>query len=202
MAKFPKAEAEIRALAQHVVTGLTDNPGLFPAPPVSPAALQAALDAFIARHDEAVAARALAEQATVAKRASLEELTVAMRAVLRYAEGAVNHSDPDLSLLGWGAKAPGAPLAVPGQVRKLVITEQTETGLTLEWKKPDDGGTVATYKIERREGPDGAWGIVSIAMERHAVLTDQERGKDLEYRVIAVNKSGEGPPSNTVAAVL
>ena len=202
MARFPKQEAEIRALAQRVVAGLTNNPGLFPSPPVSPAALQAALDAFIARGEEAVAARALAEQATAAKRASLEELKAAMRAVLRYAEGAVNRSDPELSLLGWGAKAPGASLAVPGQVRNLVITEQGETGLTLEWEKPVDGGTVATYKIERRVGPDGAWGIVSIAMKRHAVLTDQSRGKDLEYRVIAVNKTGEGPPSNTVAAVL
>lgn len=33
-------------------------------------------------------------------------------------------------------------------------------------------------------------------------LSDQERGKEWEYRVIAVNKSGEGEPSNTVMAVL
>ncbi len=31
---------------------------------------------------------------------------------------------------------------------------------------------------------------------------EQERGKDWEYRVIAVNKAGEGLPSNTVDAVL
>jgi hypothetical protein len=41
---------------------------------------------------------------------------------------------------------------------------------------------------------------------RHAqagsTLVDQPKGKELEYRVIAINKSGEGSPSNTVMVVL
>jgi hypothetical protein len=32
--------------------------------------------------------------------------------------------------------------------------------------------------------------------------TNQDRGKGWEYRVIAVNKTGEGQPSNTVMEVL
>ena len=48
----------------------------------------------------------------------------------------------------------------------------------------------------------GDWILVSLAMESEATLNSQERGKDLEYRVIAVNKAGEGVPSNTVAAVV
>lgn len=39
MARFPKSEAEIAALAQTMVTGLTDNIAIYPAPPVLPAAL-------------------------------------------------------------------------------------------------------------------------------------------------------------------
>ena len=31
---------------------------------------------------------------------------------------------------------------------------------------------------------------------------EQPRGKELEYRIIAVNKADEGEPSNTVMAVL
>ena len=35
-----------------------------------------------------------------------------------------------------------------------------------------------------------------------ATLVDQPKGKELEYRIIAINKSGEGSPSNTVMVVL
>jgi hypothetical protein len=33
-------------------------------------------------------------------------------------------------------------------------------------------------------------------------LVDQPKGKELEYRIIAINKSGDGSPSNTVMVVL
>ena len=36
MARFPEREAEIKALSQNIVTGLTDNAALYPAPPVTP----------------------------------------------------------------------------------------------------------------------------------------------------------------------
>jgi len=36
MARFPKPEAEIVVLAQAMVSGLTDNAAVYPAPPVVP----------------------------------------------------------------------------------------------------------------------------------------------------------------------
>lgn len=81
MALFPTREPEIKALAQNIVTGLTDNAAVFTAPPVTPAALQAFLTSFITLGDECVAAQTAAKQATVTKNAGLDELTTAMKAV-------------------------------------------------------------------------------------------------------------------------
>ena len=202
MARFPDREAEIKALAQNIVTGLADNAGDFPAPPVTSVALAALLTSFITLCDEQVAAQAAAEQVTVTKNAGLEELVTAMRADLRYAEDAVNYDDAKLSALGWGGKAAPTALEVPGQSRALEAPRQGEGWVFLDWKKPADGGSVAAYKIERRERPAGDWTLISMAIESEATLNNQERGKDWEYRVIATNKAGEGVPSNTVAAVV
>ena len=72
----------------------------------------------------------------------------------------------------------------------------------LDWKEPVDGGAVAAYKIQRRLRPDGPWTDAGMAIESEIILTNQERGKEWEYRVLAVNKASEGQPSNTVMAVL
>ena len=41
-----------------------------------------------------------------------------------------------------------------------------------------------------------------MAIESELALSDQPRGIEWEYRVIAVNKTGEGSPSNTFMTVL
>ena len=61
---------------------------------------------------------------------------------------------------------------------------------------------MAAYKIQRRLVPDGPWADAGLAMESEITLTNQERDKRTEFRVTAVNKAGEGTPSNTVSAVL
>ena len=202
MARFPDREAEIKALAQNIVTGLAANAADFPSPPVASADLQALLNSFVTLCDEQVAAQAAAEQVTATKNAGLDELVTAMRADLRYAEDAVNYDDAKLTALGWAAKAASTALEVPGQARALEAPRQGEGWVFLDWKKPAAAGAVAAYKIERRQRPAGDWMLVSMAIESEATLNNQERGKDWEYRVIATNKAGEGVPSNTVAVVL
>lgn len=91
---------------------------------------------------------------------------------------------------------------MPGQPRLLETRQQGAGWLTLDWKKPADGGAAASYKIERRGRAEGDWKLAGISVETEVTLNNQERGKELEYRVIAINKAGEGAPSNIVTAVL
>ena len=201
MARFPKSEAEILALGQSMATGLAANAAVYPAPPVSVANLGAALSAYVTAKNAATAAQA-AEQATATKDEALQTLTDSMKADIRYAENTVNYDDDKLKLIGWAGRAAKTSLEAPGQARTLEAPREGEGWVFLDWKEPVDGGAVAAYKIQRRLRPNGPWTDVGMAIESEITLTNQERGKEWEYRVIAVNKSGEGQPSNTIMAVL
>jgi hypothetical protein len=199
---FPKREAEILDLAQQIISGLTEGVADFPAPPVSVADLQGALDSTKSAIAAAVATRAAAEMATATKRTHFEQVIADMRADLRYAEDAVAFNDAKLNGLGWAGKTARSPQELPGEPQPLKALRQGEGWISLDWKAPVDGGRVRSYRIERRERSGGAWAIAGMAIDTQVTLSDQERGKEWEYRVIAVNKAGEGMPSNTVMAVL
>jgi len=202
MARFPLKEAEIVALAEAMITGLTDNAVLYPAPPVAVLDLTTLKNDYIAALNAAIAARAAAEAATSAKDAALEDLVDAMKSDIRYAENTVDYDDNQLKLIGWAGKAAPTPLAVPGQARLLEAPRQGDGWVFLDWKAPADGGTPAAYKVMRRERPAGAWEEVATAVITEATLVEQPKGKELEYRIIAVNKAGDGEPSNTEMVVL
>ena len=51
----------------------------------------------------------------------------------------------------------------------------------------------------KREGP---WTDATLSIESEITLSDQTCGTEWEFRIIAVNKAGDGVPSNTVMAVL
>ena len=202
MARFPKREAEIVALAYVLKRGLQTHPALFPSAPVSWPNLDARRATYLMRQDTALAAAAAAEAATTAKDEALEALADAMKADLRYAENTVNFDDDKLKLIGWSGRKAATTLAPPGQPRLLEAPKQGEGWVFLDWKPPASGGRPAAYTIERLERPSGPWKQIATAIETEATLVDQTRGPELEYRIIAVNKAGEGPPSNTVMVVL
>ena len=202
MARFPRTEAEVIALAEAMITGLTANAVLYPAPPVAVLDLTAAKTAYITALNAAIAAAAAAEAATTSKDDVLEDLVDAMKSDIRYAENTVDFDDDKLKLIGWAGKKAPTPLAVPGQARLLEAPRQGDGWVFLDWKAPIDGGAPSAYKVTRRERPAGAWEDVATAVITEATLVEQPKGKELEYRIIAVNKAGDGEPSNTEMVVL
>jgi len=202
MARFPRTEAEVIALAEAMETGLTANAAIYPAPPVAPLDLTTLKNNYVTANNAAIAARAAAEAATTAKDEKLDDLVDAMKSDIRYAENTVNYDDDKLKLIGWAGKKAPTPLAVPGQTRLLEAPRQGDGWVFLDWKAPIDGGAPNAYKVMRRERPAGAWENVATAVITEATLVEQPKGKELEYRIIAVNKAGEGEPSNTEMVVL
>ncbi|HUW61496.1 MAG TPA: fibronectin type III domain-containing protein [Candidatus Bathyarchaeia archaeon] len=201
MGAFPLSEAEIVALAERIAAGLEAHPGLFPSPPVDPAALRARRDAFSMAQSAAVTARVAARMATLTKDESLDALRVDMKQVLRYAESLTHMNDEKLGCLGWSAPHARQRIA-PGQPGLLTIVREGDGWLLLRWHVPEDGGHATVYRIERRLDNHGDWDEAGSALHPEITLEKQPRGPHLEYRVVAVNNSGESVPSNTVTAVL
>ena len=130
-------------------------------------------------------------------------LTDNLKRVLRYAENTVNYSDEKLELLGWGGRSRPSSQGAPGQVRSLKIVSQGPAWIALDWKAPTEGGPVKAYKVQRRITAEENEPVdVGTALESKIALVNQPRGKELIYQAIAINKAGEGTPSNIVTVTL
>ena len=202
MARFPKKEAEIIALAERLVSGFRSNLALFPAPPVVWPILNVKRNIYYGARNAMLAKQAAAEQSIADKDTAIEELINALKSDIRYAENTVNFDDDKLKLIGWSGNQTPTALAPPGEVRQLEAPKQGDGWVFLDWKAPVDGGTPSAYRVTRRERPAGAWEDVATAVISEATLVEQPKGKELEYCIIAVNKAGEGEASNTAMVVL
>jgi hypothetical protein len=201
---FPSRELDIVRLAQDVANGLAANPETFPAPPASAERLLETVGKYNAARDAALAAQATAVKGTASKNEALEELAGLVKSNLRYAES-VSRDDPSrLQLIGWGPPRNRRfnELEIPGQVMTLEVRQEGKSWISLGWKEPFDGGPVSAYRIQRRRREGGEWTDVGTSVETAVTLSEQESGVELEYRVVGVNKAGEGPASNIVRAVL
>jgi hypothetical protein len=207
MPQFPKAEADIVALANAMVAGYGAHALDFPSADIS--GLGTVTSAFGSVKSAQINAMAAAQLATETKNTMLASLEELMRDELKKSEVDVGSDSEKLEYIGWGPRTLPSPSDPPGQPRNLDPVIQGPGTLFLDWKAParGTGGTVRTYVIERREQPAGGgefgdWAQVGIAMETESTLTSQPRGQQLEYRVKAVNAGGESVPSNTAAVVL
>ncbi|WP_133512852.1 fibronectin type III domain-containing protein [Candidatus Thiosymbion oneisti] len=202
MAMFPKAETKIQSLAHEILTGLKAHTDLFPSPPISAEELKQTLDAFLDALDAAKEQQAAASHAVDRKNEALEALTDRMKMILRYAENVTHFDDASLQVLGWGGRRDATALAPPGQTRTLEAPRQGRGWIFLDWKQPDAGGKVAAYKVQRRVEGSEDWMDVGTALTTEATLTDQPSGQQFVFRVLAINKAGQGAPSNGILAVL
>ena len=207
MPNFPKAESEIVALGTAMLNGLTNNPGVYPDPPLAQAQLGPLLNGYAVSKSAHTEAQAAAEETTGTKDEALAMLIEGLKKDLRYCERVAKNDNDKLMLVGWGARKTPEPAPAPGQPRALAATEQGQGTVNLMWKPAENGsgGPVRSFLIERRQQGEtefGPWTQIDATLETVAHLTNQPRGIDLEYRVLGANKGGESIPSNVVAVVL
>ena len=166
--------------------------------------LQADVDDYPEAKNAELRARAEWEKAVTAKTGHLRTLSNGMRRDIRYAENVVDYDDARLRLIGWGGRKPGKAMESPGQARELTITGQGEEWISLDWKAPGDGGAQAAYRIGRlkHDQEESGWEEAATSTVTETTMVNQERGMRLGFRVVALNKSGDGMVSNTVMVTL
>lgn len=203
MPKFPNSDSDLIQLAEEMIVGLQES-SFFPSPPVSSSDLRNRLDALKALINTQIAKHAEAEQATDEKAVGRDLLAADIKADLRYAEYAVAGDDAKLNMIGWSGKMPRTPIHAPRQPSNFQMVRSGPGEAKATWERPTEGGSPACYIIERRiSGDEGiSWVSSGTFVETEATLTDQERGKELEFCVFALNRAGESLPSNSVVVVL
>ena len=200
--RFPSRESDVASLANRIISGLREHTEDFPNPPYGPDEMEATANAYQESYDAVVLAQGAAAAAIDTKGQALETLTDRMKMVLRYAENAVNFDSAKLKYLGWNGRKTRSQLEPPGQPRVLESKREGPGWVYLEWKKPVDGGKVTAYHIQLLREEEKQWQDVVTCFETMTVLTDQQRGVELRYRVVAVNKAGTGVESNVITVVL
>ena len=207
MPKFPRRETDVLALADHMISGFKSNASVFPNCNVS--LLEKLCDDYQTAKAEQNRALTKAQHATDAKYSRLDALVNAMKKELEEAKIDASADHAKMQLLGWGDKIPFLPSDPPGPPRSLDCTIQGPSALFMDWKAPGrgSGGVVRLYAIERRErqsdtAPFGPWAQIEATIDSEVMLTDQPRGFQLEYRILAANNGGHSAPSTPISVKL
>jgi hypothetical protein len=204
MARFPEKENDIIALAAAMTLGFTQNPGVYPNPPVDTNLLQVYQNNINVAVGAVQAAEAALSAAHQQKDTAFGDLIPAMKQDLTWAEAVTNNDNAKLELIGWGARKQATPSTPPGQPRYFEAVHHGQGTVYFDWKAAatGDGGLLKSYCIESRELPNGPWKECGSTTAREKTLDNLPRGIELEFRVCGLNAAGNGAPSNTVTMVL
>ena len=147
MPQYPTQQAQKLALAEAMIGGYTEHPGLFPSADVP--LLQSMRDAYntaTAAQTEAIAA---AHLATEARQAAVAQLDAVIKRELKKSQIDAEGNPDNLEYIGWGPRAAAHSIEAPGQPLSLKSIDEGPGTLLIEWRRParGSGGRVRTYII-------------------------------------------------------
>ncbi len=194
---YKLAVLKLLALLNNVIDKLTANATLFPAPPVTVAAMQTLSDKLT----NAIAA---ATGGGVSDRKVRNNLAVEVRNALRlvadYVRIVANGDAAILSLSGFELSKMPEPInevGIPSKVRAEATDE--EGNLMLRW-----GRTVGArmFRVEQASSDPAlgavTWTSAALTGRQRVVLTGLEPYKACYFRVVAIGIAHEGLPSDIV----
>jgi hypothetical protein len=200
MPQFPKLEADIIVLARGVAAGIEANPETYPNPPISGQELADKLDAYTALKNQITQTEALLTKLVGEKNKTVAELSEMTKSDLGYAQIIAKQDKSALAKIGWSSRSAPSPLGIPGQCLAFEVSLAESGKLRFKWQSPVDGGKPVAYKIRRESG--GQVIDVAVAFETRAEIDQSPSTETYLYHVTAINKAGEGLPSNTIQLAL
>ena len=87
---------------------------------------------------------------------------------------------------------------VPGVPTSPTVTDVTGNSMTLSWSPPssDGGSPITGYIIEKQEPFSTRWTQVDKFTGTSGTIGGLREGNEYQFRVIAINKAGNGKPSS------
>ncbi len=202
MAQYPRRHAEVTALVNRVIGGFTEHPDDFPHGDAGK--LQAARSEFLTAGRDLTEANAQVDIAAKAKKEKFQQLEAVMKQQIKLAQVDCATDPVKLSQIGWGPRRRGEAVEPPDSPRGLSILDRDEGTLIISWQKPSRNPhrPVGCYQVYQRlvNGTTGSWQLTGTALETEFPLASPPAGQT-EYRVTALNKSGESLASNTITVL-
>jgi hypothetical protein len=197
--QFPKQENEIEQFAMTMAVGFWSHELDFPS--VDPMQLIWTIVEYKDARNAMSIAISQAKLAAKQKEELLDVLKRIMKDCLRKSEVDVAAEPIKLTEIGWGPRDGIHHLRTPNQPTNLKAAVLDNTTIHLSWKKDNREQNVRNFLIESRsQSKDSVedWQLAASSYENKIILENQPKQTNLEYRVRAVNPSGQSIPSNTI----
>ncbi|XP_070535071.1 twitchin-like [Ptychodera flava] len=118
---------------------------------------------------------------------------------------AVNEAGPGKPSRVSDKQAAKNPVFAADSPGKPVFDKVTKDSVALSWDKPkyDGGAPITGYVVEKKEpGKDWEEAASVPAKTTNAMVPNLDEGKEVEFRVRAVNEAGPGKPSSPIKTVI
>lgn len=185
---------------RRLITGITDNPTIFPTPNPTAAALTAETDAMEAAFNDAKAARLTAKTLTQILDAREHSFDGAVSQLGSYVDNVSNGDAIVIERAGFAVRATPSPIGPLVAPTDLQVAASAHPGhAELRWATVYGA---KAYNIERAEDTaEGNWKFMGTTTKREASVNSMISGKKYWHRIAAVGAAGQSAWSEPVALI-